>query len=535
MLPRAYLVAARDPFDLANHLDTINVTDVSWQPEVHFIVTLETPVEPTAEHALKPVFRRLWTGNVFHSVLLVPRIARGRGTVAAVDALAWYPFQRRCGAYRAPKTVDTCDGGVEEKSAGSAAAGGRWNNVAGDVFANRIPATFDDRCTVKIAAFNWPPMTLLSNRTPRVMMGGMDVEVVKLMGRIGRVRLELIEVQNDQRWGVMAANGSWNGGFGELSEHRADFLIGGGIMTADRMERFGSVPARQVIRFPLYTPPSKRLPYWQNMLNVFSVNFWLTLFAVFVLTSGLLWLSGVSLPSERRAFAGAGHCLIVSWAILCGVASGRPPASASSKMIYLSWTVYALHIGAVYTSMQLIYLYKPKFERPMRTIDDVKESGLLVCSVPTFIPIARSMSEENFNLTAYTPCADMVSSANRLLRQKDIIILDPEDHFEALVWSSTKKVNKLDEVVIVYNIGIYMQKGNPYKTILARAQIAAYESGLHDKWRQNASPPRRLKNNNTVKVKILNADELQGAFIILICGLCAGLVVFLFEWFFGPN
>lgn len=527
IVPHAYLVAAHAVPDLVGHLDTINVTAVSWQPQVNFIVTLETPTEVT-HNALEPVYRRFWFNNMFQSVLLVPKLT-GNGTT--VNALAWYPFRQRCGGYHMPNKVNTCvrqlwdnDGGYNNS--------GRWNVT--NVFARRIPDTFNN-CKVKIAGFHWPPMTLLSNHTPRRMIRGMDVEVVKLMGRIGRVKLEFNEVEHDQRWGVMLANGTWNGGFGALSRHRADFLIGGGIMTHQRLEMFDSAPGRQVIRFPIYTPMPRRLPYWQNMLKVFSGNFWLMLFIVFALTSGLLWLSGSHLPSEKRTFADLGHCLIISWAILCSVPSDRQPTSVSSKMIYLSWVIYMLHISAVYTSMQLIYLYKPKYERPMRTIDDVKKSGLLVCSVPTFIPIAHSMSVENFNLTQITSCSDMVTSANRLLRQKDIIILDPEDHFEALVSSSMKKVNKVDEVVIVYIISIYMQKGNPFKGILTKAQITAYETGLHAKWREDASPSRPLKKDRFIKVKKLNVDELQGAFMILICGQCIGLMIFILEWFFGPN
>lgn len=523
VLPDAYVVAARDLSDLADHLDTVNVTGVSWRPEAKFVVTLETPVERAAERELKPVYRRFWTSHVFRSALLVPPMdGRDRGTT--VHALVWSPFTRKCGQYHEPMVVDTCT-----------ANGTRWRDGNG-LFANRIPATFNGDCTVKIAAFNWPPLTVLSNHTPRTMVRGMDVEVIKLMGRIGRVKLELTEVENDQRWGVMAANGSWNGGLGKLSEHRADFLIGGAILTVERMKRFNSVASRQVIRFPLYTPLPRKLPYWRNMLYVFTVDFWLTVFAVFATTAGLLWLSGVGVPTERRAFADPGHCLAISWAILCSVAGGRPPASVASKTVYLSWVVFAFHIGAVYTAMQLMYLYEPKFERPMRTIDDVKKSGLLVCSVPTFIPIARHMAAENFNLTEYTPCTDMTASADRLLWRKDIIVLDPEDHFEALITSSLNKVNKLDEVVIVHNIGIYMQKGNPYRAILTRAQIVAYESGLHGKWRRTASPPVRSSGNDKdIKVKRLNMDELQGAFIIFMCGLCAGLAAFLSERFLGSN
>lgn len=518
ILPHAYLVAARNTSDLIDHLDTINVTDALWRPEANFVVILETFTE-LSQQILEPVFRRFWFNNIFKSVLLIPTIDGD-----AIEAFYWYPFQKRCGEYHTPTLKDLC---TQRDNNGSL-----WTVL--DVFEKNIPDTFYN-CTVKIVGFNWPPMTLLSNQTPRTMLHGMDVEVIKLMGRIGNVKLEFHEVKQNQRWGVKLLNGTWNGGFGELSRHRADFLIGGGILTAERGEMFDSAPARQVIRFPIYTPLPRKLPYWQNMLNVFSGNFWLTLFFVFFLTSALLWLSGTSLPSEKRAFADCGYCLVISWAILCSVASGKQPSSVSSKMIFLSWVIYMLHISAVYTSMQLIYLYKPKYEPPMRTINDVRESRLTICSVPTFIPIAHAMDKENFNLTEYTPCMDMVASAKRLLKKKDIIILDPEDHFEALILGSIKKVNKIEEMVIVYNIGIFMQKGNPYKGILTKAQITAYETGLHDKWRQDATPSHPIKKERTIKVKKLSVDELQGAFIILICGLGTSLVIFIFEWLIGSN
>lgn len=518
ILPHAYLVAANNTTDLVDHLDTINVTDASWRPEVNFIIILEKFTE-LSQRILEPLFQRLWIKNMFKSVLLIPAID-GK----AIEAFYWYPFHKRCGEYHTPTLEDLCTRGDNNNS--------QWTVF--DVFEKIIPNTFYN-CTVNIVGFNWAPMTLLSNQTPRAMLNGMDVEVVKLMGRIGKVQLEFHEVENNQRWGVKLENGTWNGGFGELSRHRGDFLIGGGILTAERKEMFDSAPARQVIRFPIYTPLPRKLPYWQNMLNVFSGNFWLTLFVVFFLTSGLLWLSGINLPSEKRAFSSCGYCLVISWAIFCSVASGQQPTSVSSKMIFLSWVIYMLHISAVYTSMQLIYIYKPKYEPPMRTVNDVKESGLTICSVPTFIPIAHSMDKDNFNLTEYIPCIDMVASAKRLLKKKDIIILDPEDHFEALISGSIKKVNKVEEVVIVYNIGIFMQKGNPYKDILSKAQIIAYETGLHDKWRRDASPSRPIKKKGNIKVKKLSVDELQGAFIILICGLGISSVIFVFEWLFGSK
>lgn len=522
VLPHAYVVAARGVSDLADHLATINVTDDSWQPLVNFVLMLETPLDEPSTRALEPVFQRMSINFMFRSVLLTPAFVNGRG--AQVAALTWYPFRRRCGEYHAPKTADTCDRSREPGS------GIRWN-VRGDLFSDRIPESFHE-CTVTVAAFEWPPMTVLQlNRTPPALVNGMDVEVVKLMSRIGNVKLAVNVIGGNQRWGVKSPNGTWDGGFGELSRQRADFLIGGGIMTAERMEMFDSAPPRQVIRFPIYTPLPRKLPYWQNMLNVFSGQFWVTLCAAFVLTSAVLWASGVQLPSERRAFADPGHCLVVSWSILCSVATGHQPTSASSKLIFLSWVVYVLHISAVYTSMQLIYLYKPKYERPMLTVDDVKASGLEVCCVPTFIPIAHAMSRENFNLTEYTPCADMNKSAERLLKKKDVIILDPEDHFEAMIPGSAKRVNKVRDVVIVHNIGIYMQKGNPYKGILAKAQIIAYETGLHSKWRQDALPRYPPKKDKYIKMKKLNVDELQGAFIILIGGHCASIVAFIFEWF----
>lgn len=538
--PRAYLVAARGVPDLVGHLDTINVTDESWRPAVDFVFVLETPPPPddAAGRELEPVFRRILTNYAFRSVVLAPSTA-DRG---AVVAFAWYPFRRRCGEYHAPNVIDTCvrrPGGdddpvgwnVRRRPGGGDDPVG-WN--VRDVFGGRIPRTFNG-CTVTVAAFEWPPMTVLSSG--RALRSGMDVGVVKLMSRIGRVKLTVNPVGGNRRWGVKSANGTWDGGFGELAGHRADVLIGGAILTAERVAMFDSAPPRQVIRFPIYTPPPRRLPYWRNTLDVFSGRFWLTLLAVWALTAAVLRAAGAHLPSERRAFADAGHCLIVSWAVLCSVAAGRPPSSVSSKMVYLSWVVYALHISAVYTSVQLVYLYKPKYERPMRTIGDVRASGLAVCCVPTFIPIAREMPPENFGLTEYTPCMDMLESARRLLRHKDVIILDPEDHFETLVAGSASpaKVNKAEEVVIMYNIGIYTQKGNPYGGALARAQITAYETGLHNKWRQDALPPSRTrKRKSGVKVKRLNVDQLQGAFIVLLSGLCAGLLAFAAERVFPP-
>lgn len=524
ILPYAYVVVARGVSDLVDHLDAINVTHASWQPEVNFIVILETVVIDLSENVLKPVFHQFWINNIFRSVLLIPTLAIGNNTV---EAFAWYPFQGKCGVYHTPKKVTTCRRLDNNDH-------GQWNVVNDTIFDNRIPDMFDD-CTVKIAGFHWPPLTLLSNDTPRTMLYGMDVEVIKLMSRIGNVKLQFKEIENDERWGVKFNNGTWNGGLGYLSRHKADIMVGGGILTPERMQMFDSAPPRQVIRLQLYTPLPRKLPYWQNMLNVFSGNFWFTLFLVFIVTSTLLWLSGVHLPSERHTFSDWGYCLIVSWAILCSVPfSGRQPTSVSSKMIFLSWVIYMLHISAVYTSMQLTYLYRPKYERPMRTINEVKHSKYKVCCVPTFIPIAHSMSRDNFDLTEFSPCINIIESANRLLKKNDIIILDPEDHFEGYISGFKKKVYKVDEVVIIFNIGLFMQKGNPYKRILTKAQITAYETGLHTKWRQEAIPSlmHQSKKETQIKIKKLSFDELQGAFIILLCGFITSLGIFLLEFFF---
>lgn len=239
--PHAYLVAARGVSDLTSHLDTINVTAGSWRPDTNFVVVLETTVASAA--SLEPVIKRFWTNFMLKSVLLVPSCAVD-GSPPAVDAFVWYPFRESCGRRHEPTAIGTCAGLGDEGDDGHAASTGRWN--ASTAFGSRVPDVFAG-CAVNVAGFYWPPMTVLSNRTPATMSYGMDVETVRLMGRAGNVTLAFREVAHNQRWGVKSANGSWNGGFGELSAHRSDMLIGGGILTAERLEMFDCAATRQVM------------------------------------------------------------------------------------------------------------------------------------------------------------------------------------------------------------------------------------------------------------------------------------------------
>lgn len=150
ILPRAYLVVAHDARDLATYLGLVNVTAASWRPEVDFVVVLETlMIDHMLDVLLEPVFQRFWSYYTLRSVLLVPTEHNDR-----VDALAWFPFLNRCGSYHRPNTVDTC-------------YGGHWTAASDtDVFGGRVPKVFAN-CKVKVAGFNWPPMTILSNHTPR--------------------------------------------------------------------------------------------------------------------------------------------------------------------------------------------------------------------------------------------------------------------------------------------------------------------------------------------------------------------------------
>ncbi|XP_050718972.1 uncharacterized protein LOC126999888 isoform X2 [Eriocheir sinensis] len=113
---------------------------------------------------------------------------------------------------------------------------GVWRNGR---FTNPSSPFFDkisdmQGAVLKVVTFEWEPSTLyLRTEAGDVhTLYGRDVEVVKTLARVFNFEMKIIEPPNDERWGQLLPNGSFDGLIGLVGRGEADFGMGNLFVSA---------------------------------------------------------------------------------------------------------------------------------------------------------------------------------------------------------------------------------------------------------------------------------------------------------------
>lgn len=113
-------------------------------------------------------------------------------------------------------------------------------------------------------------------------------------------------------------------------------------------------------------------------------------------------------------------------------------------------------------------------------------------------------------------------------------VLSSEDHlaYRNILAAPDRYYRHAPEIIITYNIVIYMHKQSCLTRQLNEMIIYLVSGGLIDTWASKFIDKQFLKYKSTSKAKALNMQQLMGAFQLLMVGLAMSFVTFCFEHLF---
>lgn len=545
MVPSGYVFLVNNYCTFKSSVQTINHTHQSWYPRSKFIVCFygqRGKNLSSSERLLivKEVASILKKYNVFDFVVLIPSY-RYNKSQPDVEIYSWFPFSstNRCADVNQLNLIDTWIGGRRFQNDGGAI----------NLFAKKIPTKFDaathsPRCKIKITSFHWPPATLIDSGR---LVDGYNYLAIRLMADFRNLQLEFVPLQKKTRWGIMFRNGTWNGILGEVSKGRADVAFGGALQTLNRYMMYDMSVTFQSTYFKFYVPPPLKLPHWRNMIDIFSIWFWLTIGLVNTLVCLVVCaFSSLKMTRTREnpIFRNVLDCVFVLWPAMIGTSSNPIPRSTAVRIVFVTWLIYNLHITLVYTSSLLGFITRPNYEKPIDTIRQLRLSDLKVLIIAQFEPIYVLAADEDEDMKMimsrvhhYNSYSDDIAT---MLIQRNVSIFVPSDHYAYYAGRNRTEIHTIPQDVIRFNTAMYLQKGSVYLEAINHAQIVAFESGLQQK-RMNDLSFGLLRDNHYQSLTStppaeyehallsLTLHELQGSFYLLIFGLTTSILVFFAE------
>ncbi|XP_069960351.1 uncharacterized protein [Cherax quadricarinatus] len=156
----------------------------------------------------------------------------------------------------------------------------------------------DLRGTVlKVVTFEWEPSTLYYRaRNGTVLyLFGRDVEVLRALAPVFNFTIQFIEPPNDERWGSLLPNGSWDGVVGLLGRSEADLAIANlFINTLQGRDQFqGYTTFFDTDESCMMTRTEPPLPRWQALGLPFTLQTWLALLVGLLLCGPVLSLLAI--------------------------------------------------------------------------------------------------------------------------------------------------------------------------------------------------------------------------------------------------
>lgn len=106
----------------------------------------------------------------------------------------------------------------------------------------------------------------------------------------------------------------------------------------------------------------------------FEKETWVVIIVLSIAVALLLWR--MSCLSEETSYETLVKSLTHVWAVVLGVSLPEQPRASQTRLLYLIWVIYCLHINAVYLSFLTSFLINPGFEKQVRTVDELVRSKL---------------------------------------------------------------------------------------------------------------------------------------------------------------
>ncbi|XP_024886984.1 uncharacterized protein LOC112464300 [Temnothorax curvispinosus] len=397
------------------------------------------------------------------------------------------------------------------------AAAIRWQR-----FTNKTTSLLD-ASTVNAAMFNNFPFTFFINDTNHFSFGGVEGSMVEEIARSMKIKLNRETIETMEKTTIKTEI------YLRLYNATHDLVFGGLLWDFSRKVTYttcyGMVHVSWII--PIETNVSLR-----GLISPFGANIWYAIICTLI-AGGLV-----------KLFVIRDITFLDIVALIFGVPAFRQPTMTSSRIQFISWTLFGFFLTQLYLGSLADYLIRTS-DMQMESMEELANSGLKIGGTQRFADLLQTPDK-----------ADMEDNVDRMIREK-LIILERRDYSNQLLalvegrntslallvmlnlTSNPSKIGRahiIKETVGSYPLAFVTRQDFPYLAEFNFKIQILVQAGLVEFWSSMAMLNRShyIVENEDDDSKI-DIDDIAPAFFLLIMGCLGGCCLLIIEVIFYPS
>ena len=283
-------------------------------------------------------------------------------------------------------------------------------------------------------------------------------------------------------------------------------------------------------------PPGRENTSLEKLLKPFQTPVWIVFLGTIALSFAVVWVIQMKFSKNVQNFVFGKDVSDPMLNILNMMFGGTLPSLPTrnfARTVLAIFMLFSFIIQNSYKGSLFQFMRTTTREREVKTVDEMikqnfkfymmRSSKALLTNLPQVLDRAVIKSRTDFSLMFNEVIKSEFKGG----------ILTSIDHiaYRNIQASPQKFFRHAPEVIMTYNIVIYMHKQTCLATQFNRMIMNLVSGGLVHNWATNFIDPKYLKRNPTSKATSLNIKQLSGAFQLFAAGLLLSLFVFLYETF----
>ncbi|KAJ4449118.1 hypothetical protein ANN_00513 [Periplaneta americana] len=221
-------------------------------------------------------------------------------------------------------------------------------------------------CVMKYVVSQWLPFISIINEGTNGLMGVFGTEVKLFLEVKSKIGVDIIfSFDSDPQMSVMSGKRDILGLMKIYPRHYNNF---------DVLYPYGTDGDTFAV------PKAKDIPKWQGIFRVFNVRIWLLITSSYI-SAVLVFRCMESFQSRVNQSPNQSSFISLILIILCNFLGigVKVTLRGSFKLFFLMWILYCMHINTAYQSSLVGHLIDPGKFSPLKTLQDIEESGIEIC------------------------------------------------------------------------------------------------------------------------------------------------------------
>ena len=516
----------------------------SWNPRAMFVVVVFAEDRYSSKQLAKELLSELWEWKIANVLILLPVSNSGDKPSEIIEIYTWFPYEgaKDCTVISEAVLITHWSIKLHKGFSTNTHLFPRrdWKNLHGCPI---LTTTFP----LAIATGKMQLAEEESKSTKITYSQGMEVQLLSMVADKLNSSLQYLQPPpNDEKWGTLGDSGEFTGLLGDLIYNRADIGFVAWPLHPNLVMVLDPTITYQRDSWIWWVPCAKKVPRWKSLFKVFSVELWIAGIAgVFLSPIVLIFLSKISYRisgvSESRYYQGFSTCLSSILALVLGISAPHLPKSHSLRVFFIFWICFSFALSTIFQTFFFTFLMKPELQNQMNNFEEILSSGvsygynplideIVSVSEPTVRENRISCPESNI-----PPCLDWVANHDNFSILCSSVFMEYQLTTSFLDENGKPLICEAGDSFYTIYYATYMKKGNPLLDEFNRILLACDEAGFLQYIFKRLTELRYIEAA-VQGIKVigeeygdLTLDQLQGAFILYVCGISLSSLAFVCE------